>query len=191
VVKAAEAALRIHEKLEGRMTQKRCGLGLTDGRALAGRLGAHDLAVLDLYGPDVNLAFRLEEMTKAFGVGIIVSDPFAAQLATADPSGSRWRLRPLGKVRPRGMKAALLAHELSPTSGGTWLTGDWYHGPLAQWCEAVEWFTTGDWTKCRKRLDDLFEGDAAAHCLVRHMDRTRGRPPADWDGAFLPRPPSD
>ena len=36
-------------------------------------MGATDLAVLDLYGPVVNLAFRLEAMTKAFGVGAIVT----------------------------------------------------------------------------------------------------------------------
>ena len=191
VAKAAAAALRMHEKVHGRLTQKRCGVGLTHGRALAGRLGAHDLAVLDLYGPDVNLAFRLEEMTKAFGVGIIVSGPVAAELAATDPSVSRWRLRPLGKVRPRGMKATVLVHELAPTSGEHWLAGDYYQGPLAQWSEAIDWFTAGDWTRCRERLNDLFESDPAAQCLIRHMDRTRGRVPADWDGAFLPRPPSD
>jgi class 3 adenylate cyclase len=191
VVNAAAAALRIHEKVHGRITQKRCGVGLTHGRALAGRLGAHDLAVLDLYGPDVNLAFRLEEMTKAFGVGIIISDPFAIDLRAADPTGTRWRLRPLGQVRPRGMKTPLRIHELSPTSGENWLASEYHHGPLAQWCEAVEWFIAGEWMKCRKSLDDLFEADPAAQCLIRHMDRTRGKPPADWDGAFLPRPPSD
>jgi hypothetical protein len=89
------------------------------------------------------------------------------------------------------MKTPLRVHQLSPTSGENWLASDYYQGPLAQWCEAVAWFTAGDWPRARKRLDDLFEGDPAAQCLIRHMDRTRGRPPADWDGAFLPRPPSD
>ena len=55
------------------MIGRKCGLGITHGRALVGRLGAHDLAVVDLYGPVVNLAFRLEEMTKAYGVGIVIS----------------------------------------------------------------------------------------------------------------------
>ena len=89
------------------------------------------------------------------------------------------------------MKAAVLVHELAPTSGEHWLAGDYYQGPLAQWSEAIDWFTAGDWTRCRERLNDLFESDPAAQCLIRHMDRTRGRVPADWDGAFLPRPPSD
>jgi predicted Ser/Thr protein kinase len=29
-----------------------------------------------------------------------------------------------------------------------------------------------------------------AACIMRHMDRTRGKPPADWDGAYTPTPPT-
>ena len=59
------------------------------GRALVGRLGTHDLAVVDLYGPVVNLAFRLEEMTKAYGAGIVVSDEVAQKLRRVlDPANS-------------------------------------------------------------------------------------------------------
>jgi class 3 adenylate cyclase len=180
--RAAEAALRIHEKLSGWMQQRRCGLGLTHGTALVGRLGAHDLGVVDLYGPVVNLAFRLEEMTKAFGVGIVISDELANQLIGIDPCALHWRMRLLGRVRPRGMKVPLAAFELAPPSGSAdaWLAG--------QWNEAVAWFTAGNWSAARERLADLFESDPVAQCIIRHIDRTRGKPPTDWDGAFLPRP---
>jgi adenylate cyclase len=179
---AADAALRIHEKLSGWMQQRKCGLGLTHGRALAGRLGAHDLGVVDLYGPVVNLAFRLEEMTKAFGVGIVISDELATRLKGFDPAGERWRTRLLGRVRPRGMKAPLDAFALAPPSS----TADaWV---ASQWNEAVEWFTAGNWAQARERLADLFDSDPAAQCIIRHIDRTRGKPPTDWEGAFLPRP---
>ena len=192
IERAAEAALRIHERLRGRMVQRKCGLGLTHGRALAGRLGAHDLAVVDLYGPVVNLAFRLEEMTKAFGTGIVVSDQVAAKLRTADPASRRWRLRALGNVRPRGMKTPLRAFELAPTSAlhdsDSWVTSDTYEPNLPLWNEAVEMFVAGEWADAHARLDDLFADDPAAQCLVRFMARTKGTPPAGWDGAFTPRP---
>ncbi|WP_439631141.1 adenylate/guanylate cyclase domain-containing protein [Gemmata sp.] len=187
---AMAAALLIRERLTGSMFQKRCGLGVTHGRAIAGRLGAHDLGVVDLYGPVVNLAFRLEEMTKAFGVGIVLNDTVANKILERDPNGQLCRLRLLGLVRPRGMKVPLRAFELSPTSGNTWLTGEWYQSQLAQWNEAVEWFIAGEWGSARERLGDLFESDPVAQCLIRHMDKTRGKPPPDWDGAFLPTPPS-
>jgi class 3 adenylate cyclase len=192
IERAAEAALRIFEKLSGPMMQRKCGLGITHGRALAGRLGAHDLAVVDLYGPVVNLAFRLEEMTKAFGVGIVVSDEVAAKLQAADPGGRRWRLRRLGNVRPRGMEKALAVYELAPTSAipgwQSLMTSDAYENYLPFWNEALDLFTRGEWSEASARLDDLFPDDRAAKCLLRSMARTKGVPPAGWDGAFTPRP---
>ena len=112
---AARAALAIQGRLTGWTQAGRCGLGLTHGTAVAGRLGAHDLAVVDLYGPIVNLTFRLEAMTKAFGVPIIVSQEVAESLATADPYGNEMRTRPLGKVRAKGFPEPLWAHELYST----------------------------------------------------------------------------
>jgi class 3 adenylate cyclase len=190
--RAAEAALRIYEKLSGFMVQRKCGLGVTHGRALAGRLGAHDLAVVDLYGPVVNLAFRLEEMTKAFGVGVVVSDVVARSLMAADPSGDRWRMRQLGRVRPRGMNEPLVAYELcprEPISGlAHWMNSEFYGAYLGQWNEAVAAFVGGRWGEARERFDDTFADDPAARCFLRFMDRTHGHPPAGWDGAFTPKP---
>jgi class 3 adenylate cyclase len=189
--RAAEAALRIYERLTGFMVNRRCGLGLTHGRALAGRLGAHDLAVVDLYGPVVNTAFRLEEMTKAYGVGIVVSDEVARRLLVADPNGERWRLRGLGNVRPRGMRTPLTAFELVPralTGYDNWLTGDWYENQLALWNAAVDLFTRGQWPDALERFKSQFPDDPAAKCFVRYMARTRDVPPDGWDGAFTPRP---
>jgi class 3 adenylate cyclase len=189
IERAAEAALRILEKLSGPMMERKCGLGITHGRALAGRLGAHDLAVVDLYGPVVNLAFRLEEMTKAFGVGIVVSDEVAKRL---QPNASRWRLRGLGKVCPRGMKTPLTAYELSPTSsfGGyeSWVTRENYENTMQLWDEVVGLFIRGEWGDAHSRFDDFFADDPAAKCFLRHMNRHNGTPPANWDGSFTPRP---
>lgn len=189
--KAAEAALRIHEKLHGRTIQKKCGLGLTHGRALAGRMGAFDLAVLDLYGPVVNLAFRLEEMTKAFGVGIVISEELAGRLAAADPDGCRWRLRGLGRAKPKGMQP-VRAYELAPASGESWVSGAWYHAQIGAWNEALRLFAGGNWGDARDALA-MFgaNGDTVAECLLAHIERSRGKPPADWDGSYTPRPPGD
>ncbi len=192
IERAAEAALRILERMSGRMVQRRCGLGLTHGRALAGRLGAHDLAVVDLYGPVVNLAFRLEEMTKAFGIGIVVSDEIAKKLRVADPANRRWRLRSLGSVRPRGMKAPLVAYDLSSTGPipgfSTWVSGDNYETSLPLWDEVLMLFSKGEWNEARERFEDFFADDPAAKCYLRYMAKYKGNRPPGWDGAFTPRP---
>jgi len=185
VEKAAEAALSIHERLSGWMIERKSGLGLTHGKALAGRLGAHDLAVLDLYGPVVNLAFRLEEMTKAFGVGIIISDEVAKRLDAADSTGGRWRTRRLSKVRPRGMKTPLHAYELMP--GGT------QEGLNYLWDETIDLFIGGNWIDAHERLQESFFDDPAGKCIVRYIEYYNRMPPSDWltalESAFTPKPP--
>ena len=183
---AARAAITIHRRLtEGAGGGGRCGLGLTHGTAVAGRLGAHDLAVVDLYGPVVNLTFRLEAMTKAFGVPIIVTQEIADRIAEIDPSGRELLTRPLGKVRAKGFPEPLWAHELYSAQT-----------PSIQDYQTVEWtaivvdqFTAGNWAEAYENLGSQFSADPAAQCLMRVMDKTRRKPPADWDGSFVPPEP--
>lgn len=180
---AARAALQIRAELCGRAGGKTltCGLGLAHGRAVAGRLGAHDLAEIDLYGPVVNLAARLESLTKVFGVGVIVCCELAARLTAADPTGREWRVRSLGRVRLKGFARRVGVSELLPA-----------HAPearlstLSNWHTAVDDFSSGRWDEAYERLDDYFAGDTAAQCLMRVMDVTDRVPPDDWDGTFEP-----
>jgi class 3 adenylate cyclase len=178
---AARAALAIQGRLNSWQQAGRCGLGITHGTAVAGRLGAHDLAVVDLYGPVVNLTFRLESMTKAFGIPIIVSQEIADRIAAADPGGREMRTRPLGKVRAKGFPEPLWAHELYSA-----------HSPsihdyqLADWSTVVDLFTAGNWTDAAEILATQFADDPVAKCLMLVMDKTRRKTPNDWDGSFVP-----
>ncbi|MBX9582742.1 MAG: adenylate/guanylate cyclase domain-containing protein [Gemmataceae bacterium] len=185
VARAAQAALAIREKLGGWLLDRNSGLGLTHGRAVAGRLGANDLAVIDLYGPVVNLAFRLEAMTKAFGVGVIVADEVAARVA-ADPNAGRFRTRPLGRVRAKGFPDPVAAHELFSA-----VTPTLTDRQLASWAAAVEHFTRGEWAEAADLFDQTCPEDPAAQCLLRVMDRAGRKPPPDWDGSFRPPGPDD
>lgn len=184
LMKAAQAAVTIREKLGGWLMGKKCGLGLTHGPAVAGRLGAHDLAVVDLYGPVVNLAFRLEAMTKAFGVAIIVTQEVADRIARFDPDGHEMRTRRLGKVRAKGFTEPIPAYELCPAHSPT-------ISPFQQpdWDAAVDLFTDGKWAEAHDLLAQLFPEDPAAQCLLRVMDQARKRVPAGWDGSFVPPAP--
>lgn len=181
---AARAALSIQGRLTGWGPAGRCGVGLTHGVAVAGRLGAHDLAVVDLYGPVVNLTFRLEAMTKAFGIPIIVSQEVADRVAAADPTGREMLTRPLGKVRAKGFPDPQCAHELYSA-----------HTPSIQdfqrddWKAVVDQFTAGNWTEAYDALATQFSADPVAHCLMRVMDKTRRKAPSDWDGSFAPPSP--
>ena len=180
IERAADAALRIQERLgTGRLKGFKCGLGLAHGRAVAGRLGAHDLAKVDVYGPVVNLASRLEGLTKSFGVGVLVDAVVADHLRAADPSAGRYRLRRLARLRPKGMADTVLASELSPADATAM-------NAFRQraWDQAVAWFTDGQWADAYEQLAAHFATNDAAKFLLRHMDRTDKVPPADWAGAI-------
>ncbi len=182
---AARAALTIQRRLtEGGQASGRCGVGLTHGVAVAGRLGAHDLAVVDLYGPVVNLTFRLEAMTKAFGVPIIVSQEIADRIEAADPQGREMRTRLLGKVRAKGFPEPLLAYELYSAHSPS--IHDWQN---EEWEAVIGQFTAGHWTDAYDSLTAHFSADPVAQCLMRVMDKTKRKPPSDWDGSFAPPSP--
>lgn len=192
VARATAAAVNIFTKLLGPINQSKCGLGLTHGKALAGRMGAHDFANVDLYGPVVNLAFRLEEMTKAFGTGIVVSDDIATHVRSADPTCARFRTRPLGTVKPRGVNNTLAIHELVPRERipdyKSWLTENDYSANLKLWKSALDLFTKGQWGEAHAALDDRFHSDPAAKYLMKFMARSNKVPPMSWNGTYEPKP---
>lgn len=182
---AAQAAFRIWAKLKQR--NMRCGLGVTHGPTLAGRLGAHDLAVVDLYGPVVNLAFRLESMTKAFGVGAIVSRPVAERLTRV----ATIRTRRLGFVIAKGFPDPVEAFELYSTNDPPiqeYQESEWEH--------ALTQFDAGEWAEAYRLLEELFPEDPASQCLRRVMNKLGSgdevlKPPPDWAAhrSFVPVEP--
>ena len=83
------------------------------GTAVVGRLGTPDQFKIGVFGPTVNLAARLESLTKRFGVSILVDENCAAYLREeASRLGSR--MQRLGRIQPVGMTHAVAVAELTP-----------------------------------------------------------------------------
>jgi len=75
----------------------RAGIGLHLGTVMYGNVGAPDRLDFTAIGPAVNLAFRLEELTKGLGRPVLASADFAAAAAEAEA------LAPLGRHPIRGL----------------------------------------------------------------------------------------
>jgi adenylate cyclase len=193
VEQAARAALAIRRDFL-RAAQKpgnplagfTCGIGLAHGRAIAGRLGTAEQFKVGVFGPVVNLAARLESMTKFFHVPILVDEAVAERLGRAE--GSHWeRCRRLALVRPFGMKKTVLVHELLPAAVEPGALKEAHRSTFES---AVDAFMRKRWPLAAELLERLprdAEGgvlDGPARFLQTFMERHGRQPPAEWDGVI-------
>jgi class 3 adenylate cyclase len=117
---SADAAVRctiamhqtLHTYNEGRARAGygaiRIGIGLNTGDTMLGTLGGPGRMEGTVIGTAVNLASRIEGVTKRFGATVVISDSTYRALAT----GSELRTRPLDRIKVKGHSQPLLVHEV-------------------------------------------------------------------------------
>jgi adenylate cyclase len=179
IERAAKAALRIRSKFDrmGWWRDVSCGIGIAHGTAMAGRMGASDLAKVDVFGPVVNLASRLESLTKKFGVRILVDENVAEYLNQR--KWPRGRLRRLGQYIPAGMTKSLVMSELMPSEMEL-VTGNLKEPVRRMWEEAISSYFTGEWGSAKSKFEQFFANDLCAKGLLDFMRRTDNLPPDGW-----------
>jgi two-component system sensor histidine kinase ChiS len=83
------------------------GTGLHRGTLMLGTIGAEDQMQTTVIADAVNLASRIEGMTKTFGVNLLLSGSVVENL----PKDHSFRLRALGAVRAKGKSEAVEIYE--------------------------------------------------------------------------------
>jgi len=83
------------------------GTGLHRGSLMLGTIGAEDQMQTTVIADAVNLASRIEGMTKTFGVNLLLSGSVVENL----PADHKFRLRALGAVRAKGKSEAVEVYE--------------------------------------------------------------------------------
>jgi len=84
------------------------GIGLHTGPVILGTIGSSDRMDSTVLGLTVNLAKRLEEVTKPLGVDMLISEEVANRL----PNGHAHRFRKLGQISVKGSSAPLAVIEV-------------------------------------------------------------------------------
>ncbi|KAA5540934.1 adenylate/guanylate cyclase domain-containing protein [Roseiconus nitratireducens] len=165
--RATDAALAIRSEYHQSDLGFRCGIGIAHGPAVAGRIGTTDQVKVTAFGPVVNLASRLESMTKMFGAEIIIdtSTRKLLQQASDVPSGDAIRCRRLARVRPAGFEAAFEIHELLPPLAGN--ANDVTAILIGEYEAALDEFARGGDSQAIARLKKLPTWDTPSQRLMR------------------------
>ncbi len=183
--RAALAASRIRAaNREGANAGFRCGIGIATGRAVAGRIGTIDQVKVTAFGPVVNLASRLEGLTKAFGVEVIVDEATADSIRRDETVD--FRIRRLARVRPSGLESNLDIYELlsPPRKSEPGLTDQ----QIVEYEASLDALIRGDWEEAYRRLHALPAWDRPKDVLLSTILRYNRIPPENWSGVIdLPK----
>ena len=182
--RACLAALSIRHALDRMARSPRssyaAGIGIASGAAVAGKIGTVDQVKVTVFGPVVNLASRLEGMTKLLGVPILIDEATARAVKELLPPTVA-RLRRLAKVRPFGMATVLVVNELLPSFSEFPLLTDEH---LVLYEDALDAFVAGDWLRALELLHELPAEDRGKDFLTAFILANRRQPPEDWDGVI-------
>lgn len=184
---ACLAALGIrtyYEALGGRgdhaLAGFRVGIGVATGRAVAGPIGTQEQAKVTVFGPVVNLASRLEGMTKLLHVPILI-DEATARLVKEGMPPRAGRCRRLALVRPYGLETPLMVSELLPPQEGCPALTDEH---VAHYEAALDAFLAGDWDSAYEQLHQVPADDLGKDLLIGFIIQHNHTPPAGWDGVI-------
>ncbi len=158
----------------------RAGVGLATGNAVAGQIGSKDQAKVTVFGPVVNLASRLEGLTKILRVPIIV-DETTAEIVRQRMPATVARSRRLARIRPYGLLTALDVSEVMHPAGENEILSD---ADIEQYEKALAAFLSGDWNEAYELLHSIPPQDLGKDILLSQILQHNHQAPAGWDGVI-------
>lgn len=191
---AARAALEMTERLARLNREKPAqpeatwpedvaiGIGLNSGLCCVGNMGSRQRLSYSLIGDTVNVAARLEGLTKQYGVAIIVGEAMAREL-------DGFALLELDLVRVVGRERAekifALAGDEGVAQSGEFKALAAAHGEWLAAYRARQWDAAIDLLHASAEQYARFSMPQLPRLFVQRIARLKVQPPGpDWDGVF-------
>jgi len=177
---AMQKALRELDPLfaKRRWPALRIGVGLNCGTMSVGDMGSHFRRSYTVMGDAVNVASRLEDLTKEYGVGVLVSENIVRSV-------QGFVYREVDKVRVKGKREGVAIFEPIGVQGE--VRGDTL-AEIARFHQALAYFRERRWDESEALLKELSASTPGVKLYRLYHERIvhfRVNPPGtDWDGVF-------
>jgi adenylate cyclase len=165
-------------RAEGRK-QIAIGVGLNTGPVNVGNMGSAKRLAWTVMGDNVNLASRLEGITKEYRGRIVISEGTYREIA------DKFVCRDLDKIRVKGKNQPVTIYELLDVAENK----QKYEPLLTRYNHAMEAYRAQNWQEAASRLGEMlthFPDDGPTQIFMdRVLEFMQNAPEADWDGVYV------
>jgi adenylate cyclase len=166
-------ALNTRWKSEGRM-EFHIGIGLNHGEVIAGNMGSPRRKEFTVIGDAVNLASRLEGVTKEYGLSLVIGESVANLVRGHFPLQTVDLIQVKGKTKP----VDTFTIPLTPPDPAA----------LALYEEAIRDYRAGHFLVAKKKLDEVRSALPGNDLPSLYSNRCRHlieNPPQEWTGVWV------
>jgi adenylate cyclase len=155
------------------------GIGLNTGPVNVGNMGSVKRLSWTVMGDNVNLASRLESLTKGYRLRAVVSESTYLQVA------DQFLFRELDQIRVKGKRQPVKIYELL----GTPADREQFADLLERFTLAMKAYHAREWLQAAGELGDLLarypEDGPTQIFLQRALEYMEEAPEPDWDGVYV------